>query len=252
MKLDRTNTEIYQKVQRNINKLAEKNVDWSVPISKDVIDEVKNGKFQIHLTDNKAVPMEWFPSSLKGTKVLCLAGAGGQQAPYLAAAGADVTVFDLSENMLKKDEFVAKHDGLKLTIIQGNMCDLSVFTDESFDIVINPVSLIYVPDVLPVYKECYRVLKKNGAFISAINNTITYLCDYIEDGGYYKVCNKLPYRSSDYDGMGDWIEYGHTLESIIGGQIKCGFVIAGFYEDRDNDLLSEFSDTFFVTRALKL
>lgn len=57
-----------------------------------------------------------------GFQVLCLAGAGGQQAPYLAAAGADVTVFDLSENMLKKDEFVAKRDGLKLTIIQGNMC----------------------------------------------------------------------------------------------------------------------------------
>lgn len=124
----------------------------------------------------------------------------------LAAAGADVTVFDLSENMLKNDEFVAKRDGLNLVIKQGNMCDLSVFADESFDVIINPVSLIYVPDVSIVYKECYRVLKKNGVFISAVPNTLSYLCDYIEDGGYYKVCNKLPYRSSDYEGMGDWIE----------------------------------------------
>lgn len=253
MKSNMIDNEVFQKVRKNINKLSDDNVAWSVPVSKETIEEIKNGKFQFQLTDNKIVPADWFPSPLTGAKVLCLAGAGGQQAPYLAAAGAEVTVFDLSENMLCKDEFVAKRDGLKLEIRQGNMCDLSVFEDESFDVIVNPVSLMYVPDVSVVYRECYRVLKKNGVFISAVPNTLSYLCDYIEDGGYYKVCNKLPYRSSDYEGMGDWIEYGHTLESIIGGQISCGFVIAGFFEDKDNNYpLSAYSDNYFVTRALKV
>lgn len=252
MQQELTEYELYKKVQNNINNLVKHDVSWSIPLDQGIIKNVKNGVFEFFLTNNKAVPSNWFPATLKGTKILCLAGAGGQQAPYLAAAGAVVTVYDLSENMLKKDEFVAKRDGLKLSVVQGNMCDLSVFADKSFDMIINPVSLMYVPDVFPVYQECYRVLRKNGIFICAVPNPINYLCDYIEESGYYKVCNKLPYRSSDFEDMKDWIEFGHTLESLIGGQIKCGFAITGFYEDKDQDELAQYSDNCFVTRAIKL
>lgn len=51
-------------------------------------------------------------------------------------------------------------------------------------------------------------------------------------------------------------EFSHTLEELIGGQLQAGFVITDFYEDsctaEDNDLLSEYMQTFFATLAMKL
>ncbi len=97
---------------------------------------------------------------MEGLKILCLACGGGQQAPILAAAGANVTVLDISLNQLKQDEFVASRENLNLKTVQGDMCDLSQFNNNSFDMVYCPVSVTYIPDVLPVFKESYRVLKK--------------------------------------------------------------------------------------------
>ena len=57
------------------------------------------------------VPRHWFPASIKGTALLCLASGGGQQGPVLAAAGADVTVFDTSPRQLGRDEGALKLPG---------------------------------------------------------------------------------------------------------------------------------------------
>ena len=90
---------------------------------------------------------------------MCLASGGGQQGPILAAAGADVTVFDNSPRQLEQDRYVADRDGLHLQTVEGDMRDLSCFPDESFDLIVHPVSNVFVPDVKPVWREAYRVLK---------------------------------------------------------------------------------------------
>ncbi|MDQ0256328.1 2-polyprenyl-3-methyl-5-hydroxy-6-metoxy-1,4-benzoquinol methylase [Evansella vedderi] len=51
---------------------------------------------------------------MEGLKILCLPSGGGQQGPILAAAGADVTVIDISKKQLEQDGKVAKRDGLTL------------------------------------------------------------------------------------------------------------------------------------------
>ena len=52
---------------------------------------------------------------------------------------------------------------------------------------------------------------------------------------------------------GDALEFSHTLEEQIGGQIAAGFAITGFYEDRDRpggfNPLSEYMPTYIATRA---
>mgnify|MGYP002798871826 CR=1 FL=1 len=70
---------------------------WTVPVEHEEIEAARAGLFSILLTAKKPVPRDWFPKNLAGVKILCLASGGGQQAPILAAAGADVTVFDNSE-----------------------------------------------------------------------------------------------------------------------------------------------------------
>ena len=238
---------VYEKVEKNINDLVENNVYWAACATSEELQKARDGQLTIKFFD-KEIPAEWL-KDIKGKKVLCLAGAGGLQAPLLACAGAEVTVLDLSEKMLEKDRAVAEKEHLNIRIEKGNMCDLSRFAGGSFDYILNPSSLMYVPDVKPVFKECYRVLKTGGTFIMMAPSPINYLCDFVNDenGGYYKAVNRMPYCSSDFDEMNDWVEYGHTMEDYIGGQIDCGFVINGYVECQ----LEDITELHFLTRAVK-
>ena len=240
-------TNVYEQVEKNMNELVNNNVYWSASATAEEMQNAREGKLSIRFFD-KEVPAEWL-KDIKGKKVLCLAGAGGLQAPLFACAGAEVTVLDISEKMLDKDRKIAEAEHLNIRIEKGNMCDLSRFPDGSFDYILNPTSLMYVPDVKPVFKECYRVLKNGGIFIMMAPSPINYLCDYIEDenGGYYKAVNRIPYCSADFDNTGDWVEYGHTMEDYIGGQIESGFVIEGYCECQ----LEDITELHFVTKAVK-
>lgn len=240
-------TNVYEQVEKNMNELVNNNVYWSASATAEEMQNAREGKLSIRFFD-KEVPAEWL-KDIKGKKVLCLAGAGGLQAPLFACAGAEVTVLDISEKMLDKDRKIAEAEHLNIRIEKGNMCDLSRFPDGSFDYILNPTSLMYVPDVKPVFKECYRVLKNGGIFIMMAPSPINYLCDYIEDenGGYYKAVNRMPYCSADFDNTGDWVEYGHTMEDYISGQIESGFVIEGYCECQ----LEDITELHFVTKAVK-
>ena len=47
-------------------------------------------------------------------------------------------------------------------------------------------------------------------------------------------------------------EFEHSLTDQINGQIEAGFIISGFYEDKGEELLDEFTSTFIVTKAEKI
>src|SRR4030042_733423 len=105
---------------------VKKNNKWTVPVSAETIAKARQGDWQIVLTPTIPVPVDWFPQ-LKGADVLCLASGGGQQGPVLAAAGANVTVFDNSPLQLEQDRFVAKREGVGVPLIEGDMVGLHMF-----------------------------------------------------------------------------------------------------------------------------
>ena len=239
---------------------------YTIPAGPETIKQAKAGNWRINLTPTIPVPKEWFPQ-LQGLKVLCLASGGGMQGPILVAAGADVTVFDNSPLMLATDRAVAARDSLKIRTVEGDMADLSTFGDSSFDLIVHPVSNTFVPDVRPVWKEAYRVLAKGGALLSGFTNPAVYLFDWepAERTGELHVRYKLPYSdAADLDTAqkqkriadGEPMEFSHTLDTQIGGQIAAGFVITGFYEDKDEpealDQLGKYMMTYIVTRAWKV
>ena len=237
------------------------NDTWSIPVTKEMVTEAQKGNWQIVLTHTKPVPPDWFPENIKGSDILCLAGGGGQQGPILAAAGARVTVFDNSLMQLKKDRLVAERDGLDIKTIQGNMQDLSVFADESFDCIVHPWSNGYIPDVIPVWKECARVLKKGGLLLSGFGNPIEYLFNGKKlENGEFSVENAIPYADIDHlsdpyvreIAESDGYIWSHTLEDQIQGQIAAGFAIVGFYEDIGGTALDQFIKSSIATKAIKL
>ena len=157
------------------NHLVKSGNKWTQPVSDDVIEAAKAGKWSLVLTPSKSVPASWYAPA--GSNVLGLASGGGQQGPVLAAAGYNVTIFDNSPAQLDQDVEVATRHSLKLTTVQGDMADLSVFPDESFDMVFNPCSTAFTPNVRTVYREVARVLKPQGVFMTGFTQPFYYLFD---------------------------------------------------------------------------
>jgi SAM-dependent methyltransferase len=244
------------------NREVEMGNPWTVPVSREVIAAARGGELSLLLTPTRPVPRSWYPH-LEGLSVLCLASGGGQQGPALAAAGAKVTVFDNSPRQLEQDRLVAVREGLELRLVQGDMADLSVFEDESFGMVFHPVSNIFAPDVRPVWREAYRVLRPGGVLLAGIVNPVQYIFDFdrMENEGLLDVRYSIPYsdltsmeedRLQKYLENGDPVEFGHSLEDQIGGQLDAGFLLAGFFEDIDpQSILSKFLPTFIATRAIR-
>jgi SAM-dependent methyltransferase len=235
--------------------------EWTIPVSSEVIAAARNGEWQVVLTETKPVPRAWFPD-LTALDVLCLASGGGQQGPVLSAAGAKVTVLDNSPIQLKQDRLVAEREKLDLTTVEGDMADLSIFGDESFDLVFHPCSNLFVLSVRPVWKEAFRVLRRGGVLLSGFLNPVVYIFDRaLADRGALEVRHTLPYGDltsldqRELDGYlagGDPLEFSHTLEDQIGGQLDAGFVLAGLYEDRHREfVLAKYTATYIATRAVK-
>ncbi|WP_377891019.1 class I SAM-dependent methyltransferase [Alkalihalobacillus sp. R86527] len=252
MKISQHNSEAWdEKVQQGSR--------YTQYVSSHQVENARRGEWSITVTTERPVPREWFPETINGLRILCLAGGGGQQAPLLAAAGADVTVVDMSMKQLEQDRFVAERDGLSINTIQGDMSDLHFFEDETFDVIVHPVSNVFVEDVLSVWKEAARVLKTNGMLIAGVTNPVLYLFDdEQEEKGVLEVQHSIPYSSVDEmreeGARKETLEFGHTLEDQIQGQVDAGLMIAGFYEDDfgGTRLIDTYIKTFIATKAIKI
>ena len=189
-------------------------------------------------------------SEIQGTEVLCLAGGGGQQSVALALLGAEVTVLDLSETQLERDRDAARHYGLRVTAVQGDMRDLSRFGDGSFDVVYQAYSINFVPEVRPVFAEVTRVLRADGMYYLQWHNPFAQPLDESNwDGRGYAI--RAPYADGELElddphwdvdpGDGSNVrvvgprEFRHTLSTVVNGLIARGFVMLGVWESADGD-----------------
>jgi SAM-dependent methyltransferase len=247
--------------RRAWDRQVERGNRWTVPVGPEEVCRARRGDWRIVLTPTKPVPSDWFPP-LVGLDVLCLGSGGGQQGPILAAAGANVTVFDNSPEQLAQDRLVAEREGLVIETVRGDMADLLVFPDARFGLIVHPVSNVFVPDVRPVWREAFRVLRPGGLLLAGFMNPVQYLFDDIAlERGELRVVHRIPY--SDLNSPteeerarlveeGRPLEFGHTLGDQIGGQLSAGFVLVGFYEDIDPEsMLGGYIPSYIATRALK-
>ena len=235
---------------------------WTAPVTPAQIIAARAGHWSIVLTEPKPIPAAWFPQhpDLSGLSVLCLAAGGGQQGPILSAAGAAVTVFDNSPQQLTQDWAVAERDELDLVTVEGDAADLSVFGDESFDLIVHPVSNVFMPDIRPVWREAARVLKVGGVLMCGFMNPDIYVFDPEPVDGVFRAQFALPYSDLQQDPVerqrryGDSpLEFSHTMTEQIGGQFEAGLHITGFYEDRHigSQQAANFMPTYYATRAVK-
>ena len=247
----------YQDINaKTIDRWIEDGWVWGTPISHEEYEHALRGDWSVVLTPNKTVPAEWF-GRLRGKKVLGLASGGGQHMPLFAAAGADCTVLDYSPKQLESERMVAAREGYDIQIIRADMTKPLPFEDESFDLIFHPVSNCYVEEVKPIFRECYRILKDKGVMLSGLDTGINYIFDHDEK----MLTNSLPFNPlknanhmKQLEDTDCGVQFSHTLEDQIGGQLEAGFLLTHILEDtNDEGNLKEHNiPSFIMTRAVKL
>jgi len=235
--------------------------EWTRPVGPEVIARARAGDWSVVLIGYEAVARTWWPDDLAGTEVLCLASGGGQQGPVLAAAGAAVTVLDNSPRQLERDREVATREDLEVRTVLGDMRDLAVFPDARFDVVFHPVSNVFCPDLPPVWREAFRVLRTGGILMAGFMNPDVFIFDIpaLEEHDELVVRHPLPFSSLDLPdderqrSYGDGpIEYSHTLTEQIGGQLAAGFTLTDFVEAAHHvGATARYMSGYFATRAIK-
>ena len=221
--------------------IKEEDWEWGRAISHEDYIKALNGDWDVKLTPVKFVPHEWF-GDFKGKKILGLASGGGQQIPIFTALGAECTILDYSDEQLASEKMVAEREKYKVNIVKADMTKPLPFENESFDIIFHPVSNCYIESVEPVFKECYRILKKGGILLCGLDTIINYILDENEEHREF-----LKKMDCGY-------QFSHNLSEQLGGQLKAGFILTNIKDDTGGEgRLHEMNiPTFIMTRAVKL
>jgi ubiquinone/menaquinone biosynthesis C-methylase UbiE len=155
---------------------------------------------------------------------------------------------------------------LSIRLVEGDMADLSAFADESFGLIFNPPSTLFIPDVVPVWRECYRVLQPDSVLMTGFLNPDEFVFDPValDSEGAFVVKYPLPYvehatlspqELEERIRAKAMFHFSHSMEAQLGGLTQAGFVLTGFYEDRrpeaDGNPIRHFMPSYYVTRAQK-
>lgn len=224
--------------------LAQSNIEYSRPALDLTLESAR-----------RMVDPEGILDEITGKDVLCLAGGGGQQSAAFALLGATVTVLDLAVTQLERDQQAARHYGVTVETVQGDMRDLSAFRDAAFDIIYHAHSLNFVPDARQVFREVARVLKRGGFYRMSCSNPFFHGMDERDWNGEGYVL-KFPYDDGaelvyedpcwEFD-AGDGTtqrvqgprEFRHSLNSLVNGLVEQGSVLRGVWEFMSDDRYAE-------------
>lgn len=184
----------------------------------------------------------WLDGNVRGQRVLCLAAGGGKHSVLFAAAGAIVTVVDLSPRMLDLDRKLAAQRGLSVRVVEASMDNLSTLGDATFELVVQPVSTCYVPDIIAVYREVARVIAPGGLYISQHKQPVALQAEAVPSAKGLQLTEPY-YRTGPLPPAGDgWhhreagtVEFLHRWQELIGGLCRCGFVLEDLVEPRHAD-----------------
>lgn len=246
----------YQDINaQTIDRWVEEGWEWGEPISHETYEKALQGKWDVLLTPARPVPHSWF-GDLNGKLILGLASGGGQQMPIFTALGARCTVLDYSQRQLDSEYAVAAREGYDITVVRADMTQPLPFADGSFDLIFHPVSNCYVREVEPIFRECFRVLKKGGVLLCGLGNEVNYLVDENET----LISNAMPFDPTTNEAQRRQLEeedcgmqFSHNMEQQLGGQLKAGFVLTDLYSDTNGaGRLHEMGiETYIATRAVK-
>ena len=179
----------------------------------------------------------------KGLKIANICGSCGKKAIPLALLGAEVTVFDISEDNKKYALEVAEAANVNITFEVGDVLEINLEKyGEHFDVVFMEGGILhYFHDIDEFMQMMYLLLKQGGKMICSDFHPFTKISDIL-----HLEQPAMSYFSTDvFEGemahARFWEEEirkqmpkcsyrKYTISEIINGVIKCGFVLEKFDE----------------------
>ncbi len=217
------------------NALADANVEYSRPFLDYSVEAAR-----------KFIQRHGILTDVAGKEVLCLSSGGGQDSAAFGIMGAHVTVFDLSDVQLQRDQQAADHHGYQIKCLQGDMRDISILPDTHFDIVWQTYSINFVPSIEPVINGVRRVLKQDGIYFLMFANPFTMAVDDGKWNGQSYPLNGFYIDGEDLFGKfptwdvtqpdGSSIkcdsphEFRHALGTVLNTMVVNGFSLLGLWE----------------------
>ena len=102
---------------------------------------------------------------VEGKRILDAGCGNGYLCRLLARKGANMVGVDVSKEAIRMAEAAETEQPKGIRYYVGNICDLSTWSDGSFDSVVSNIVLCDVQDLEAAVGEIYRVLKPNGKLV---------------------------------------------------------------------------------------
>jgi len=183
----------------------------------------------------------------KGDFILDIACGTGNFSERLAEMGAEVVAFDFSEKMIGHARRRRKtyHDRIKFFVCDATQYDdlISLKKDRLFDKAVANMAVMDIADVKPLFRAMAVMLNPGGIFVFSTHHP----CFMKPEDKYLTPCV--------HEGIGiigqpvKQLYYHRPLQDLLYTCFSAGFVMDGFFEERDDD--PEFP-VIIITRMRKI
>jgi SAM-dependent methyltransferase len=180
---------------------------------------------------------------IEGMKIANLCGSNGRRAIPLSLLGAEVTVFDISEENKKYALELAHFANTSIDYIVGDIYDIDLVKyKNSFDILYLEGGILhYFNDIDKFMAILYSILKIDGKMILSdyhpikrcIGSDLKYIPNYFDNelrNG--ELAYKQYFEESEQQKFPDVYIRHYTLSEIINSVLKTGFTLNSFDEHR--------------------
>ncbi len=187
-----------------------------------------------------------FAGELEGKAVLDDGCGEGYNTRILARLGARVIGVDISPKMIKHARQEEQRSPLGIRYELASFSDLSMFDDDSFDVVVSFMALMDCPDYEGAVREILRVLRHGGELVFSVTHPcfMTRGFGWVEDEQ-----GSVKLTVSDYFNSEPWVE-NWGFSDIPDPEQATQFAVPAFPKTF-SEYLNVLVQTGFILRAIE-